>query len=110
MPRRIRFGLTRGSLIELSAPNNTKEYIGYCINLASRLQKHSGEAGFLASPRILPGEYRWFTRHEFTKVKPHGLPGIRNELVYIDKDDLVEVQKQNKSTKLARTGFEILPK
>ena len=53
IPQRIRFGLASGTIYELKQKNSKqKEYIGFCINLASRLQKYCPELGFIASARI----------------------------------------------------------
>jgi class 3 adenylate cyclase len=53
VPRRIRFGLARGTIYELTRRNSQqREYIGFCINLASRLQKYCPDLGFIASARI----------------------------------------------------------
>ncbi len=41
LPYAIRIGLARGTVFELSlASSGAKEYIGICLNLASRLQKY----------------------------------------------------------------------
>jgi class 3 adenylate cyclase len=53
LPQRIRFGLARGTVFELTHRNSTQtEYIGFCINLASRLQTYCPQIGFIASGAI----------------------------------------------------------
>ena len=40
LPKNVRFGLARGTVYELTnRKTREREYIGFCINLASRLQK-----------------------------------------------------------------------
>src|SRR5205823_6210350 len=54
VPERIRFGLARGTVYELAyqTSRKEKEYVGSCINLASRLQKYCPELDFLASAKL----------------------------------------------------------
>ena len=68
IPRRIRFGLSRGSVYELKKPNTTsREYIGFCINLASRLQSYCRELGFIASARLMISDSE-LTKHGYRKA------------------------------------------
>jgi class 3 adenylate cyclase len=54
IPRRIRFGLSRGSVFELrQTTTKAREYIGFPINLASRLQNYCPSLGFIASARLM---------------------------------------------------------
>lgn len=53
LPHGIRFGLARGTIYELTnSRTRAREYIGVCINLASRLQKYCSEFAFMASARM----------------------------------------------------------
>jgi class 3 adenylate cyclase len=87
IPRRIRFGLARGTIYELTRQNSAeREYIGFCINLATRLQKYCPELGFIASARIgLPQA----TLEEFgyVKVIATQLKGFTPEVVFVDKSE-----------------------
>jgi len=87
VPRNIRFGLSRGSVYELhEAGTNASEYIGYSINLASRLQKYCPELGFIASARLkLPD--REIARHGFIKVLATQLRGFPDEIVLVDREE-----------------------
>lgn len=89
VPQRIRFGLTYGTVLELSRTDGGKEYVGFAINLAARLQKYAGKASFLASAR-LPYADEWMEKYDFVKVKATALRGRPNEFVYIDKKDLAQ--------------------
>lgn len=53
LPSGIRFGVARGTIFELSVENSReKEYIGVCLNLASRLEKYCSGLNFIASARL----------------------------------------------------------
>ena len=85
VPRKIRFGLSRGSVYELrTSDTNASEYIGFSINLASRLQKYCPELGFIASARLMLPD-RDIERHGFIKVVATQLRGFQDEIVLIDR-------------------------
>ncbi len=85
VPRKIRFGLSRGSVYELPTPDTTaSEYIGFSINLASRLQKYCPELGFIASARLMLPD-REIAKHGFIKVVATQLRGFPDEIVLIDR-------------------------
>lgn len=92
LPQRIRFGLTYGTVLELSRPDGGTEYIGFPINLAARLQKYAGKTSFLASAR-LPHSDEWMEKFDFVKVKAKALRDRPDEFVYIDKNDLELAKK-----------------
>jgi class 3 adenylate cyclase len=84
VPRKIRFGLSRGSVYELPTQGETgSEYIGFSINLASRLQKYCPELGFIASARLMFSE-REIARHGFIKIVATQLRGFADEIVVVD--------------------------
>jgi class 3 adenylate cyclase len=87
IPGRIRFGVARGTIYELRQQNSTtREYIGFCINLATRLQKYCPELGFIASARIgLPQTI--LDEFGYIKVVATQLKGFTREVVIIDKDE-----------------------
>lgn len=87
MPKNIRFGVTYGTIHELKRSDGESEFIGFPINLATRLQKYAGAASFLASAR-LPLSHDWFTELGFVKVRPTRLRNRNNDYVYIDQNDL----------------------
>ena len=85
VPRKVRFGLSRGSVYELpTADASASEYIGYSINLASRLQKYCPELGFIASARLMLSD-RDIAKHGFVKVVATQLRGFQDEIVLIDR-------------------------
>lgn len=91
LPERIRIGITYGTVLELPRSDGEKEYIGYAINLAARLQKYAGQASFLASAR-LPRADKWLSENNFVKVRAKALRGRNTELVFIDKSDFEQSQ------------------
>jgi class 3 adenylate cyclase len=85
VPRKVRFGLSRGSVYELQVQGSTaSEYIGFSINLASRLQKYCPELGFIASARLMLSN-REIADHGFVKVVATELRGFTDEIVLIDR-------------------------
>ena len=87
LPQRIRFGLARGTIYELRRKNSSqREYIGFCINLASRLQKYCMELGFIASARLeLPD--RMLKQNGYVKVVATQIKGFPREIVIVDADE-----------------------
>ena len=85
LPQKIRFGLTVGSVTELDYSNSQKhEYVGYCINLASRLQGYCRELGLIVSARLVLTPEQ-LERNSLIKVVTKNLKGFPNEPVYVDK-------------------------
>lgn len=87
VPKRIRFGLSRGSVYELSRPNTpSREYIGFCINLASRLQSYCRDLGFIASARLMLPDAE-LKKSGYRKVVASQLKGFSDELVIVDTNE-----------------------
>lgn len=85
LPQGIRFGLARGTVYELrNRKTREREYIGFCINLASRLQKYCADLAFLASARMeFPEEL--LKKHGYIKVIANKLKGFPKEIVIVDQ-------------------------
>jgi class 3 adenylate cyclase len=94
IPQRIRFGVAWGTIYELTrAASQQKEYIGFCINLASRLQKYCPDLGFIASARVgLSRET--LDAHAYIKVIAKAIKGFPREVVIVDKDEWAELDAQ----------------
>src|SRR3954454_69526 len=93
VPRKVRFGLSRGSVYELRTQGTTaSEYIGFSINLASRLQKYCPELGFIASARLMLSD-REIAKHGFIKVMATQLRGFTDEIVVIDNAEYEALQE-----------------
>lgn len=92
LPTQIRFGLARGTIYELTYKNSTnKEYIGFCINLASRLQKYCSDLAFIASARI-DLQAKTIREHGYIKVAATKLKGFPKEIVIVDKAEYEELE------------------
>lgn len=94
LPKKIRVGIAMGLVYPLKAPpiillhDETIDYVGYCINLAVRLQSHCREVGFVVQKCVSP---------ELANLKCFsalGMKGAANEPVWLFEDDL-EVMKAN---------------
>lgn len=83
MPKSIRFGITYGTVLEMARTDEGREYIGFPINLAARLQKYAGKAGFLASAR-LPGIDSWAAKFNLVKARAKALRGRSEELIFME--------------------------
>jgi class 3 adenylate cyclase len=91
IPKKIRFGIARGTVYELRHKGSRhKEYIGFCINLASRLQKYCPELGFIASARIGMNEER-LVKYGYMRVVAKAIRGFPQEIVIVDKDEYEEL-------------------
>lgn len=83
VPFNIRFGLAAGTIYRLQHAYSSRiEYMGYAINLASRLQKYCPEIGFISSARIeLSAEE--VNRFGFIKLVARKLKGFPREVVWV---------------------------
>jgi len=104
VPRSIRFGLSRGSVYELQRPGTTaREYIGFCINLASRLQKYCRELGFIASARLMLSDSE-MARHGYMKVVATQIAGFPNEIVFVDEEEYAALSDETRNRLFKETG------
>jgi class 3 adenylate cyclase len=87
LPDKIRFGLSAGSVYKLTYLKSRKaEYIGYPINLASRLQGYCRDLGFIASGRINLPE-KMLSDNGYIKVIAKNLKGFPKEIVIVDESE-----------------------
>jgi class 3 adenylate cyclase len=93
-PSRIRFGLARGGISELTCRDQeAKEYIGVCINLASRLQHYCPDIGFIASAR-LDLRAQVLERHDYKRVVAKKIKGFPKEVVIVDRQEYEQLDPQ----------------
>jgi len=92
LPARIRFGVARGTVYGLrrGAMNETVDYVGFCINLAVRLQNYCRDIGFIASARIGIDE-SIAAKASWTKAVATNLKGLGKEIVFVDKDEFESI-------------------
>jgi class 3 adenylate cyclase len=83
IPQGIRFGLAASSVYRLTYESGSgSEYIGYAINLASRLQKYCPQLGFIASARVdLPN--KWLKKNGLMRVVATNIAGFPKEIVIV---------------------------
>lgn len=87
LPSRIRFGLARGTIFELRHQGkNQKEFIGFCLNLASRLQSYCRSLGFIASARIGMSQ-EGMKKYGYKKVIAKKIAGFSPEIVIVDAEE-----------------------
>jgi class 3 adenylate cyclase len=96
LPRRIRFGLAGGMVTELvRTDNGQKEYVGSCMNLASRLQKYCPRLAFIASDRAgIPSAK--LRKYSYRRVIATAIRGFPNEVVFVDKDGFEAIPKSER--------------
>lgn len=104
LPRRAPFGIAAGVVYALREPNATffegpaADYVGYCVNLAVRLQDHCREVGFLVHETVhpsLPG----LVRLDAVRMK-----GVEVEPVLVFEADLKELGENYFKTKFRRSA------
>jgi class 3 adenylate cyclase len=96
-PKRIRFGIASGTVYRLTYQNRTaEEYIGYSINLASRLQSYSKDIGFIVSGRLnIPD--KTIIKHGYKKCLAKKIRGFPDEIVIIDTHDYNNLDEKTRS-------------
>jgi class 3 adenylate cyclase len=97
LPKKIRFGISAGTVYKLAyEDSNREEYIGYSINLASRLQNYCSDIGFIVSGRLnirssdLEGG-------QYKKVIASRIKGFPQEIVIVDQSEYEELNQDIKS-------------
>jgi len=104
LPNRARFGIAVGlvyPLLEKLESNiiaSTVDYVGYCINLACRLQNHFRDIDFLVHERVQP-EIEGLI--EFIAV---GMKGVKQEVVLLFESDFPSVKLEALEMKFKPTG------
>jgi hypothetical protein len=87
LPPRIRFGVARGGISELTCgAAAAKEYSGVCINLSSRLQHYCPDIGFIASARLDLRD-QVLERHGYKRVIAKKIKGFPKEVVIVDRHE-----------------------
>lgn len=87
IPPKMRFGIGAGSVYRLVYPRaGGEEYVGYTINLASRLQSYCHALGFIASARVELPE-KSLADAGYKKIIAKKLKGFPQEVVIVDTYD-----------------------
>lgn len=88
LPDKLRFGIATGEILRLSMRHGDDEYVGFPINLASRLQGYCRDLGFIASARIgIPLEV--LEEQDLCKVHGLKLRGFSTEVLIVDQADFL---------------------
>jgi len=97
IPKSIRFGISAGTIHKLTYENSdNEEYIGYSINLASRLQGYCRDIGFIVSGR-LNIKSSDLAGGQYTRVIAKKIKGFPEEIVIIDQKEYEELDKTSKN-------------
>lgn len=87
IPKNIRFGIAAGTIHQLTYQHSeNEEYIGYSINLASRLQNYCSDIGFIVSGRLNISSAD-LEGGQYVKVVAQKIKGFPEEIVIIDKKE-----------------------
>lgn len=109
VPLNIRFGMAAGFVHSLSyAYNARSEYMGYAINLASRLQKYCPELGFISSARIEISQEQ-LNKIDFQKVIARRLKGFPREVVIVRKSMFASLDEETKQALFIEPAKEASP-
>ncbi len=101
LPKNIRFGLAAGTVYRLTYNNSkTHEYIGYCINLASRLESYCKGLGFIASARV-PIPLKVLEENRYMRVVATQLKGFPQEIVIVDQSEFEALDKEERESLFA---------
>jgi len=95
LPEKIKFGIAQGTIYKLVDTSGQIDYIGPCINLASRLVKYCKEVNFICSARLdIPSEQ--IQKNNYMKVIATSLRSFENEIVIIDKSDYKRIPEDER--------------
>lgn len=95
LPSTVKFGIAQGTIFKLEEADGTTDYIGPCINLASRLVKYCAEINFIASARLdLPNGK--LEEDGYFRIIAKELRSFENEIVIIDKTDYENIGNADK--------------
>jgi class 3 adenylate cyclase len=87
VPRRIRVGIAQGEVTELRSESGL-EYVGFSINLASRLQHYCTPIGFLVSCSVSLEE-EFIDSYPLMRAKTkqiRGMPNLEEEVRFVKED------------------------
>ena len=97
LPSTLKFGLAQGSIYKLTENDGSIDYIGPCINLASRLVKYCPDLNIIASSRLnLKSDT--LEEHKYIKVIAKSLRSFEREIVIVDKGDYEKLSPDKKES------------
>jgi hypothetical protein len=95
LPKSLKIGVAQGTIYRLNESADSHDYIGPCINLASRLVKYCPEINFICSAR-LDIKKEDIEENKYLKIIALELRSFENEIVLIDQDDYSKVSDADK--------------
>jgi class 3 adenylate cyclase len=96
VPKEVRFGLALGDVYELSRTDaRQREFVGVCINLASRLQKYCRGIGFAAARVQMSVAQR--LDNDFVRTIATNIDGFPTEYVLVDITEYYTVRSSLRS-------------
>ncbi len=95
LPKALKFGLAQGTIYRLTETDGTVDYIGPCINLASRLVKYCPDINFICSAR-LNFTHEVLKKHNWMRIIAKELRSFENDIVIIDPNDFKRISSDEK--------------
>lgn len=95
LPTNVKFGLAQGSVYKLTENDDSVDYIGPCINLASRLVKYCAGINFIASTRLRVSK-EYISKYNYIRIIAKELRSFEKEIVIIDKNDYERLSDDEK--------------
>jgi class 3 adenylate cyclase len=95
LPKQLKFGLAQGTVYKLTENDGSIDYIGPCINLASRLVKYCPNLNIVASSR-LNIDKETLLDNNYIKTIAKELRSFESEIVIVDKGDYDKLSDDEK--------------
>ena len=103
LPHQVRFGVAAGEILRLSVEGPGDEYVGFPINLSSRLQAYCRSLGFIISGRT--GMSRSTIKElGFRRVVAKELKGFESEIVLVDSLDYEALGSDERDALFSEVG------
>lgn len=102
LPGAIRWGLAQGKIHELTRRHSRdREYLGFCINLASRLQAYCPDLSLKISSRVKVPQ-AVLDREGLIKVTATQIKGFREEEVIVDRSEFARLSEETRQQLFAQ--------
>lgn len=95
LPKTVKFGIAQGTLYRLNEKEGDEDYIGPCINLASRLVKYCPDINFICSARLDLAK-KDLEEYNYLRIIARELRSFENEIVIIDRKDYQSLTEEDR--------------
>lgn len=95
LPKTIKIGIAQGTVYRLIEEDGSQDFIGPCINLASRLVKYCPEINFICSARLDISK-KDLDQEGYCKIIALELKSFENEIVIVDKNDYQKLIEEDR--------------